>query len=449
MIDPTHSPDEDRRVMHAIYSRLFLVLSAALILASSLQAGPHLELGPMVGHAGPDQVKIWIKASGAAPWAIRFGEKEDLSDARHVPGPRLEEATEFMGHITITELEPDRRYYYTVMVGDETALARPFPSFNTAPELGAPNQVRFAFVSCLGRNGFESAAAWGDMAARVEIDLLLMLGDNHYADSTEPARQRAAYYSHRRIAGYEEITRHTPTYAIWDDHDYGPNDSDSTAEGKENSLRTFQEFWANPASGEPDNPGIYFKFSRGDIDFFMLDVRYHRSPNRAPNDESKTMLGAKQLAWLKRELLESTAKVKFIASGSEWQLNGHLDSWTSFDRERREIWDFMREHELQGVVFLSGDRHFTGAYQIQGRFIEVTSGPLGSRNFPTKNLPEMFLNHGAGKLYAIFEADTRAPEPVLSLEVYRAGEGLIEKRAFTWAEINGEQLIPPLPAPQP
>jgi alkaline phosphatase D len=434
-------------MMNCSMLRVLLAFAASLLMTFQSLAGAYLDLGPMVGHTGPDEVKIWAKASGPAQLAVRIGETEDLSDGRIVKGPKLEAAADFMNHLSVTGLKPNQRYFYSLLLDDQPAQVRPFPSFTTAPAPGEKHRTRFAFVSCLGQRGLDSAAAWGDMAARTPVDLLLLLGDNHYADSTEPAKQRAAYYSHRRVAGYEEITRGTPTYAIWDDHDYGPNDSDSTAAGKENSLRTFQEFFANPAYGEAENPGIYFRFSRGDIDFFMLDNRYHRSPNRAPNDEKKTMLGRKQLDWLKRELLNSKAAVKFIASGSEWQLNGHLDSWTSFDRERQEIFNFLREHEMKGVIFLSGDRHFTGAYQIQGRFIEVTSGPLGSRNYPTKNLPEMFLNHGTGKLWAIFDVDTRQPEPVIALEIYRAGEGLIEKRQLTWAEINGDVKIPALSAP--
>ena len=41
-----------------------------------------------------------------------------------------------------------------------------------------------------------------------------------------------------------------------DSHDYGPNNSDRTAKGKEDSLRTFREHWANGAYGQADDPGV-------------------------------------------------------------------------------------------------------------------------------------------------------------------------------------------------
>ena len=185
----------------------------------------------------------------------------------------------------------------------------------------------------------------------------------------------------------------------------------------------------------------------------MLDVRYHRSPNAAPDDGTKTMLGERQLAWLKRGLLASKAAVKLLASGSEWQSNGHADSWTSFARERKEVFDFIAANRVEGVVLLSGDRHFSAGYQVRDQLVEVTSGPMGSINYPSPNLPEMFFNFGEGKMYCVFEVDTGGGDgraPALTVEVFRAGEGSVYKRALTWDEVNGRAKIPRLPpTPRP
>lgn len=433
--------------------KITLLFLAVLALAglSAQTSSPYLALGPMIGHTAPADTRIWAKASQASRLAVRIGLDADLINARVVAGPALGRESDFMGHVLITGLQPATTYYYTVLLDGQPAMVRPHPSFTTAPAIGEAGRTRIAFSSCVGRSGFQTAAIWAEMSARTRFDLLLMLGDNHYADSTVPEVQRRAYYDHRSALGYAEITRRVPTYAIWDDHDYGPNDSDRTAKGKEVSLQTFQQFWANPSYGQPDDPGIYFKLSRGEIDFFMLDNRYHRSPNIAPDDGTKTMLGAAQLAWLKRELLASKAKVKFIASGSEWEKNGHRDSWTSFPRERDEIFGFLSEHDVPGVIFLSGDRHFTGAYQINGRFIEVTSGPLGATTTNGINKPDMFLNLVEGTMCSVFDVDTTGVVPKITLEVYRGGGGKIHERTFTWDEINGRTRIPTLPPspPQP
>jgi alkaline phosphatase D len=157
------------------------------------------------------------------------------------------------------------------------------------------------------------------------------------------------------------------------------------------------------------------------------------------------MLGPKQLEWLKREVIASKAAVKFICSGSEWQTQSGPDCWPSFARERREIFDHLVANGIDNVVLLSGDRHFTAAYQVEGRFIEVTSGPLGSPNSKiTKPPPEMFSYHDHGKIYSVFEVDTTNTSPALTLEIYETGSGLLEKRCLTWEEVTGAVKIPPL-----
>ncbi len=417
----------------------------ALCFTQGIWANPTLELGPMLGYVGSDEVRIWVKASDSSRISVVFSEHPSLENSRLVDGPMLTDRTDYNGHIQVNQLQPETRYYYDVLLDGISCLAAPYPSFVTSPEKGDATHLRFAFGSCVGHEGKLAAAAWGQMAADPSIQMLLMLGDNHYADSTVPEVQRAAYYDHRSVAGFRDLTKRTAVYGIWDDHDYGPNDSDSTAEGRSVSLETFKSMWANPSYGEVDHPGTYYRFSYGDIEFFMLDDRYYRSPNSAKDDGSKTMLGERQWQWLKQGLKQSKAKFKFIASGSEWQKNGHKDSWTSFKREQLGFFDWIDQENIEGVILLSGDRHFTGGYQINQRIIEITSGPIGSTNFPTRNLPEMFLNHGEGKLYCVFDIDTRSETPSVVLEVHRAGEGMIDRRDFTMDEINGKSRLATLP----
>ena len=338
------------------------------------QPGPaYLQLAPMLGHVGPNEARVWVKATGAAKVAVRVSERADFSEARDIAGPEIKEASAFTGVVVISELKAATHYFYTVLLDGQPALARPWPSFTTAPEDGARGKMRFAFGSCVGKEPWLDAATWADLDARTSVDLMLLLGDNHYANTTDPAKQRAAFIAHRSNAAFRALFQRTPLYGIWDDHDFGVNDSDGTQPGKEDALRTFNEFFANPGAGEADNPGVYFRFTRGDVDFFLLDDRYHRSPDKAPDDGTKTQLGAQQLAWLKRELLASKATLKVIGAGGEWQSDSSEDSWKSYAREETDLFDFLAEHEIKNVLLLSGDRHFTAAYHVCGRFIEVTS----------------------------------------------------------------------------
>ncbi|WP_442507843.1 alkaline phosphatase D family protein [Novipirellula sp. SH528] len=410
---------------------------------------PFLHAGPLVGHVTDSTVSLWAKASNAARLSFKIGKTMDLADVRRVDGPALVADASFTGQVEVTELEPATRYYYVPLLDDVPALTRPFPSFMTAPAADSAARLRIAVGSCVGRRGTSAAAALGEMAERNNFDLLLMVGDNHYGDTTDPALLRDHLFMHRSVGGFEKMIRRTPTYAIWDDHDFGPNNSDGTSKGKEDSLKVFQQWWANPAYGEPDNPGCYYRFSHSGIDFFMLDVRYYRTPNRTPEDGSKTMLGERQLAWLKQGLAESQAKFKVVASGSEFQTMTQPDCWSSFARERQQIFDHITENKIDGVVLLSGDRHFTAGYQVQGRHLEFTSGPLGSGNATLHDNPERFSGYDEGKMWVVLELDPTAAEPQLAYEFWQAGGGLLERRELSYDEVSGRATIAASPALSP
>lgn len=407
-------------------------------------AGPaFLHAGPMVGHTTDRSAKVWVKASNHATLILKIGREPDLSDARLVPGPVLDAATEFTGVVEAAGLEPGTRYYYTPLLNGLPALARPWPSLVTAA--AGPGKLRVGVGSCVGRRGYHAAACFGEMNARREMDLLLMLGDNHYADTTNPDKLRDFYFMQRTVNGFAHLIREVPVYAIWDDHDYGPNNSDGTAPGKEISLRVFNQWWANPSAGEPGNPGCYFAFVRNGVEFFMLDDRYHRTPNDAPDDGKKTMLGARQLAWLKAGLSNSKAVFKVIAAGSEWQTRTQADGWASFAREREEIFAHIRAEKLENVLLISGDRHFTAGYQIQERFVELTSGPIGSHNATLAANPERFTGNDEGKMWVVLDFDTAHSPPRFACEIYQAGGGLLERRELTMDELNGRAKIAPSP----
>ena len=433
-----------------VFISLLLLLPGLSDISCEAQAGKApatLELGPMLGYTGPSEARIWFKASAAARSGIIIGETVDLQDGQTVKGPDLTSETDYMGVVELTGLKPATRYFYKTVLDDQVNSESPF-SFVTAPPKGFRTRVRFAFISGVG--DFEKyleqwrkplIQAW-EALARVPIDLLLQLGDNVYAGSTEPDIQRRIYYWHRRLPTFQKVMAVTPTLAIWDDWDYADNDSDGTAPGKERSLRTFKELWANPSYGEATNPGIYFKFSWGDVDFFMLDVRYHRSPNMSKDEGQKTMLGPAQLRWLKRGLTESRATFKFLASGSQWNSKEKLDSWRSFMRERNDLFQFIIDNEIEGVVLLSGDRHLTAGYLIQERFVEISSCPFASENHGLLYNPgEMFMLHDKGNFFVVIDVDPMAAQPNLTFEVHQIGKGIVRRRKLSWQEINGEALI--------
>jgi alkaline phosphatase D len=197
-----------------------------------------------------------------------------------------------------------------------------------------------------------------DGIAAMEPDLFLWLGDNIYADSDSETAVSALYSRQRNVASLVPFQRSVSQLATWDDHDFGYNDSDRHNPVKATMLRLFNCWWANPAAGTADTAGIFFRHSFGPVDIFMLDGRYYRDPSEPPDRPGKTMLGAAQKVWLKRELKASRAPFKILASGTGWSMAERGgDSWAAYVHERDEIFDFIRDNEINGCFGISGDVH--------------------------------------------------------------------------------------------
>ncbi len=227
-----------------------------------------------------------------------------------------------------------------------------------------------------------------DAIASARPDMMLWLGDNLYLqqpDLYDPAAMAARYRRQRSFAPLQQLLTATTQLAIWDDHDYGPNDSDTSYALKGETLKLFQRYWPNTSFGLPDVPGA-FGFARyGDVQFFLLDDRYYRSPNRWPDGPDKTMFGARQLEWLKQALVAAPrSAIKVVAGGSQfWHRASRFEGWHQFAAERTAFAEWLARERIEGVIFLSGDRHFgellkierAGAYPLY----EFTSSPLTSR----------------------------------------------------------------------
>ena len=147
-------------------------------------------------------------------------------------------------------------------------------------------------------------------------------------------------------------------------------------------LQAFLEYMPiRPNAADPHQLFRRFRWGRA-VDLFILDERQYRSAERfwvrdghlvlipivqdpqcflgelaAPK---RTMLGARQQAWLTRELLTSEATFKVIINAvpmSELYVLPY-DRWESYVAEREVLLQFMRAN-LRNVIFLTTDLHGT------------------------------------------------------------------------------------------
>ncbi len=374
-----------------------LMAAAPRVMAQAL-GYPRALQGPMVGAPGPRHFTVWVRASGAFPVTLEYAEDRDFSTV--IQGPTLvaETAQDCCLVFRIENLKPDTDYWYRLKYDGQGDRFQFFP-YRTRTAPAGPAAFRVAFGSCCRIQYDPDQPIWNAVKG-LEPDLFFWLGDNIYGDTDQPAALMDLYGRGRVVQRLEPLLRSTPQLAIWDDHDFGYNDSDGRSPFKDASLSVFRRVWANPAYGEAGNPGVYFKQSYGGVDFFFLDGRYHRDPTDKTDDANKTMLGSRQKAWLKRELAASEAPFKVLVSGggfSSAENESGGDSWGVYLTERNEIFDFIRDHGIGGVFCISGDSHMgelnciprseQGGYDIY----DFCSSPLAQMpaNKNTRQAPEV------------------------------------------------------------
>ncbi len=111
----------------------------------------------------------------------------------------------------------------------------------------------------------------------------------------------------------------------------------------------------------------------------------------------KVFFGKAQLQWLKDSLLGSNATFKIIVVGNQVTNKMHgNESLYAFGHEYDKLMNFLKREGVPGVIFVSGDRHFTELLKTErGRdypLYEFTSSPLSSGTYNTLNESEEFDN---------------------------------------------------------
>ena len=334
-------------------SKKYIIIAVVLFcmaLCSSGQAST-LTHGPMIGHTTDTTTRIWIRADGPGKMQVRFSSKGRTIVSETI---RLVEDNNFCGSAEVRGLSPKTTYSYRVFLDNKEQSRDVRQEITTFGRALKPGIIRIGFGHSLRGSGAQDT--WKAIAAK-KPDLFILMGDNIYSNSTEPAKQRRMYLQYRADRYFRAFGASTPIYAVWDDHDYGIDNSDRTQPGKDRSLKTFNEIWPNPKSQAEQNPGIWTRFTVGGAEFFLMDVRYHRSVNSDPDGSAKTMLGTEQFAWLKNSLASSQAVFKFPVSGSSWNCGGP-EAWNhTFTFEYDALVKHIASNKIPGVVLLGGDQH--------------------------------------------------------------------------------------------
>lgn len=419
-----------------------LAAVAAPALPASTLAAPAASPSLQVVHGFADQQSITLWLQGAASQLLRVQTQpaDTPVAAPRVQRVQLDALADCSAMLHIDALEPGTAYRYSVHPDRGSAVLAQ-GSFRTQALWqwrSDPPTVRIATGSCAylndGRFDRPGTPYGGgeeifDTIADTRPDLMLWLGDNIYLrepewTSREGINRRYRYY--RTHASLRKLWTATPHVAIWDDHDFGPNDGNSSFVNKPWTQEMFRRYWPLPYAAPAD--GLYGQVTQGDVDIFMLDDRSYRHPNRWPEGPEKAMFGAAQMQWLKAALLSSNAPFKLVAGGGQfWNRSNHVEAWSRFPAEQQELRRWLDEQKIPGVVFLSGDRHFAQLLRIERPGLyplhelttsPLTSGPVRNPGDTERNNPDMV----PGTLYternfAMITVTGPRTERVLSIEL--------------------------------
>ncbi|ELS05305.1 phosphodiesterase/alkaline phosphatase D [Xenococcus sp. PCC 7305] len=373
-----------------------------------------LTVGPIVGHADTNHVRIWGRAiyqplASNKPRRTFGVARIRKKDGGSYGAPRVFKMNpnfDMSGVIVFTNLEPNTKYTYQIgwffsdKEPDEIRSSEKWDwhdadrgEFQTASE--DPNQAKtFVFGSCryllrlLNESWFDDRGdkTFRSILKQVEegraLDKFLMVGDQIYADDLNvlaPDKKIEEYLARYRDAFSQPYLKtlmgNISTYMTLDDHEIEDN-WPSSATPKDmtvkfpaamHSYRIYQMSHSPllPISdtgklmGTPEK--YYYSFLDGCCDFFVTDTRTERDL------EQQKIISDEQMQALLSWLDNGSERVKFVVTSVPFFPDikkTNSDKWSGFKQQRDQIISLIRDRKIPKVVFLGGDVHCSMAAEL-------------------------------------------------------------------------------------
>lgn len=400
--------------------------------------------GPLLGCLTDRSAKFWVRTVDEVGVQVLAGTSNDLRTVIKSDVRRTDSQDDYTAIVEVKGLKPETLYYYDVLLDGKSAMGSRFPSFSTYPKAGKKARFKVGFGGGAGYT-VPNERIW-DVILSHKPNAFLFLGDNVYIDLPRElcGYHYYTYYRRQSRPEFRRLVSSVSIYAIWDDHDCAINDVwmgpfRDKPSWKMSMLRLFRQNWNNPGYGDPEWPGCWFKFSIADVDFFMLDGRFYRTN---PFDKDPTMLGPVQKKWLKQQLKNSKATFKVLASPVPWTFYAKgkaLDTWNGFRDERNEIFSFLAESKIDGVVLISADRHRSDAWRIDRDnaypLYEFESSRLTNLHVH-KLQPGALFGYNQKQSFGLLTFDTTRPDPTVTCQIVSIDNELIHTFTLKKSDIS-------------
>lgn len=373
------------------------------------------------------------------PLPLLVSTARDLANARAVEGrvtaaPSRRRLERTVIEFRIDGLAPATEYF--VGFREHSGTRGRFRTFGRGPF-----SFTAAFASCAGGTrvvpmSHVSNSRVFDAIAAIDPHVFIHMGDLHYYNITGAPRPLAPMTARfrrslDRVLSQEHqalLYRRTPIVYMWDDHDYGRDNSDAASPTRE-AARAFYAVdvphYPLPLAPEADGP-IAQVFDIGRVRFLVTDGRSERVPAQ------RTMLGQKQFAWMLAELeraaRDGTALVAWVNPVPWITTDTDPEGWGPFAAERVALGERIRTLGLGSrLVMLSGDAHMLafddGRHNPHGGFVVAQAAPL-DRFLRRKGGP---YSHDPGKQFngqfATLQVDDTGTALTATLQGYRHDAG--------------------------
>ena len=260
---------------------IFIVLLTCFLISKQ----DNINAGPMVGYSTKMEVALWIQTTTQSDVKFAYWDIDNPNQVFETDNFITDKISSFTATLVADKVKPGTVYQYQPIIDGIKINFGYDLKFQTQKHWEYrtnPPDFTFAFGSCAYTNEIEKdrpgKSYGGDYFIYSSIleqnpDFMLWLGDNVYFREPDDSRTGVYHrYTHdRSLKELQPLLGSVHHYAIWDDHDYGPNNSDRSFIYKDITLQAFKDFWANPSYGIGNNQGITTQFRWSDVDFFLLD----------------------------------------------------------------------------------------------------------------------------------------------------------------------------------
>ncbi|MFG2644822.1 alkaline phosphatase D family protein [Streptomyces sp. NPDC048370] len=452
-----------------------LAASAALTLggvvgsaapALALSGRPRAAWGVQTGDVTASSGLVWARSDRPARMIVETSASESFRRTHRHYGPLLGPGSDFTGTTALRGLPAGEQIHYRVTLADpddpRRTGERVVGTFRTAPARRRDG-VRFLWSGDIAGQGWGINPDIGGFRAfeemrRLNPDFFLCSGDTIYADGplqpsvtlpdgrvwrnvTTPEKAKVAetldeYRGQFRYNLLDHNVRafnaQVPSIVQWDDHEvrnnwYPGQILDDVRYTEKNvdvlaarASRAFAEYFpVSTLHARGDGVSTEGRMHRAVrygplLDVFVLDMRSYRNANSPGRqaDDTDGILGAEQLAWLKRELSRSRAVWKVLAAdmplglvvpdgATNIEAIAQGDPGAPLGRELQiaELLRFIKHRRITGTLWLTADVHYTSAqhyaperaaFQDFAPFWEFVSGPLAAGGFPANALDATF-----------------------------------------------------------